>query len=97
LGFLDTIKTAGAHIKALEDQWLDTTTPHGELILTIMGGIAEFEAFLLPFGAPGEIPPCIGSGRSASPLTGNRCRSLSALHTAASAQVYRHSKARRMQ
>jgi hypothetical protein len=59
LGLLDTIKTAGAHIKALEDQWLDTTTPPGELILTIMGGIAEFEAFLLPFGAPGEIPPCI--------------------------------------
>ena len=47
LGLLDTIKAAGAHIKALEDQWLDTTTAHGELILTIMGGIAEFERKLI--------------------------------------------------
>lgn len=44
---LDTIKAAGAHIKALEDHWLDTTTPHGELILCIMGGIAEFERKLI--------------------------------------------------
>jgi DNA invertase Pin-like site-specific DNA recombinase len=47
LSLLDTIKAAGAHIKALEDPWLDTTTPHGELILTIMGGIAEFERKLI--------------------------------------------------
>jgi len=38
---------AGAHIKALDDTWLDTTTPHGELILTIMGGMAEFERKLI--------------------------------------------------
>src|SRR5438046_4585804 len=37
LGLLDTIKAAGAHIKALDDTWLDTTTPQGELILSIMG------------------------------------------------------------
>ena len=42
-----TFKAAGAHIKALEDAWLDTTTPHGELILTIMGGMAEFERKLI--------------------------------------------------
>jgi len=47
LGLLDEIKAAGAHIKALEDPWLDTTTPHGELILTIMGGMAEFERKLI--------------------------------------------------
>lgn len=47
LSILDTIKAAGAHIKALEDPWLDTTTPHGELILTIMGGMAEFERKLI--------------------------------------------------
>ena len=41
LGLMDTLKETGAHIKALEDPWLDTTTPHGELILTIMGGMAE--------------------------------------------------------
>jgi DNA invertase Pin-like site-specific DNA recombinase len=47
LSLLDTIKAAGAHIKALDDAWLDTTTPHGELILTIMGGMAEFERKLI--------------------------------------------------
>ena len=47
LNLLDEIKAAGAHIKALEDPWLDTTTPHGELILTIMGGMAEFERKLI--------------------------------------------------
>lgn len=47
LSLLDAIKAAGAHIKALDDPWLDTTTPHGELILTIMGGMAEFERKLI--------------------------------------------------
>jgi DNA invertase Pin-like site-specific DNA recombinase len=35
LTLVDTIEKAGAHIKALDDPWLDTTTPHGELILTV--------------------------------------------------------------
>jgi DNA invertase Pin-like site-specific DNA recombinase len=47
LSLLDTIKGSEAHIKALEDSWLDTTTPHGELILTIMGGMHEFERKLI--------------------------------------------------
>jgi len=33
LSLRDTIKAADAYIKALDDPWLDTTTPHGELIL----------------------------------------------------------------
>ena len=47
LNLLDTIKAAGTHIKALDDPWLDTTTPHGELILTVMGGLYEFERKLI--------------------------------------------------
>jgi DNA invertase Pin-like site-specific DNA recombinase len=47
LNLMDTIEKAGAHIKALDDPWLDTTTPHGELILTVMGGLAEFERKLI--------------------------------------------------
>jgi DNA invertase Pin-like site-specific DNA recombinase len=47
LSLLDTIKAAGATIKALDDPWLDTTTPHGELITTIMGGMAQFERQLI--------------------------------------------------
>jgi len=47
LHLVDTIQKAGAHIKALDDPWLDTTMPHGELILTVMGGMAEFERKLI--------------------------------------------------
>jgi DNA invertase Pin-like site-specific DNA recombinase len=47
LSLVDNIQAAGAHIKALDDPWLDTTTPHGELILTVMGGMAEFERKLI--------------------------------------------------
>ena len=42
---LDALKPGDTLI--VEDPWLDTTTPHGELILTIMGGMAEFERKLI--------------------------------------------------
>ena len=29
------------------DQWADTTTPHGRLLLTVLGGLAEFERHLI--------------------------------------------------
>ena len=27
----------------IKDTWADTTTPHGRLMLTVLGGLAEFE------------------------------------------------------
>jgi DNA invertase Pin-like site-specific DNA recombinase len=47
LRLLDDIKAAGARFRALDDPWCDTTTPQGELILTVMGGLAEFERKLI--------------------------------------------------
>ena len=47
LHLLDRVKAAGARFKALDDPWCDTTTPQGELILTVMGGLAEFERKLI--------------------------------------------------
>jgi DNA invertase Pin-like site-specific DNA recombinase len=47
LRLLDDVKAAGARFKALDDPWCDTTTPQGELILTVMGGLAEFERKLI--------------------------------------------------
>jgi DNA invertase Pin-like site-specific DNA recombinase len=47
LRLLDDVKATGARFKALDDPWLDTTTPAGELILTVMGGLAEFERKLI--------------------------------------------------
>jgi DNA invertase Pin-like site-specific DNA recombinase len=31
----------------LADTWADTTTPHGKLMITILGGLAEFELTLI--------------------------------------------------
>ena len=33
--------------KSLRDPWADTTTPHGRLMLTVLGGLAEFERELI--------------------------------------------------
>jgi DNA invertase Pin-like site-specific DNA recombinase len=37
----------GAGFKSLADTWADTTTAHGRLMLTILGGPAEFERELI--------------------------------------------------
>jgi len=36
-----------AGFKSLKDTWADTTTPHGRLMLTVLGGLAEFERELI--------------------------------------------------
>ena len=47
LNILDAIGKAGAGFKSLKDSWADTTTPHGRLMLTVLGGLAEFERELI--------------------------------------------------
>jgi DNA invertase Pin-like site-specific DNA recombinase len=47
LNILDAIAKCGAGFKSLKDTWADTTTPHGRLMLTILGGLAEFERELI--------------------------------------------------
>lgn len=47
LNTLAAINDAGAGFKSLRDTWADTTTPHGRLMLTILGGLAEFERELI--------------------------------------------------
>jgi DNA invertase Pin-like site-specific DNA recombinase len=47
LNTLGTIGEAGAGFKSLADTWADTTTAHGRLMLTVLGGIAEFERELI--------------------------------------------------
>jgi DNA invertase Pin-like site-specific DNA recombinase len=47
LNTLDAIGKAGATFKSLGDPWCDTTTPHGRLMLTVLGGLAEFERHLI--------------------------------------------------
>jgi DNA invertase Pin-like site-specific DNA recombinase len=47
LNTLDAIGKAEATFKSLGDAWADTTTPHGRLMLTVLGGLAEFERHLI--------------------------------------------------
>ena len=47
LNIVERISEAGAGFKSLADSWADTTTPHGKLMLTILGGLAEFERSLI--------------------------------------------------
>jgi DNA invertase Pin-like site-specific DNA recombinase len=47
LNVLATVAERGAGFRSLSDQWADTTTPHGRLMLTVLGGLAEFERSLI--------------------------------------------------
>jgi DNA invertase Pin-like site-specific DNA recombinase len=47
LNILDAIGKAQAGFRSLADSWADTTTPHGKLMITILGGLAEFERTLI--------------------------------------------------
>jgi DNA invertase Pin-like site-specific DNA recombinase len=47
LNILDTAKGKGAGFRSLAESWADTTTAHGRLLLTFLGGMAEFERELI--------------------------------------------------
>jgi DNA invertase Pin-like site-specific DNA recombinase len=47
LNTIDAVAKAGAGFKSLRDAWADTTTAHGRLMLTVLGGLAEFERELI--------------------------------------------------
>jgi DNA invertase Pin-like site-specific DNA recombinase len=47
LNVLATIAEREAGFRSLKDTWADTTTPHGRLMLTVLGGLAEFERELI--------------------------------------------------
>ena len=55
LNILDAIAKAGAGFKSLGDAWADTTTAHGRLMLTVLGGLAEFERELIVARTSDEI------------------------------------------
>ena len=47
LNTLGTIVDRKAGFRSLGDTWADTTTSHGRLMLTVLGGLAEFERELI--------------------------------------------------
>jgi DNA invertase Pin-like site-specific DNA recombinase len=47
LNIMATIAEKRAGFRSLGDTWADTTTAHGRLMLTVLGGLAEFERQLI--------------------------------------------------
>src|SRR5215470_9991456 len=47
LNVLATVGEREAGFRSLKDAWADTTTAHGRLMLTVLGGLAEFERELI--------------------------------------------------
>lgn len=43
LSIIEKIHKAGASIKSLRETWVDSTTPQGNLLLTIFAGLSQFE------------------------------------------------------
>jgi DNA invertase Pin-like site-specific DNA recombinase len=44
---LAKVAAKGARFRSLHDTWADTTTAHGRLMVTVLGGLAEFESELI--------------------------------------------------
>jgi DNA invertase Pin-like site-specific DNA recombinase len=70
LNVLAAVTERGAGFRSLKDAWADTTTPHERLMLTVLGGLAEFERELIRARtgeghehakAPRSSPGCRGS------------------------------------
>jgi DNA invertase Pin-like site-specific DNA recombinase len=57
-----SVADRGAGFRSLGDAWADTTTAHGRLMLTVLGGLAEFEREL--------IRACTGEGRERAKARG---------------------------
>lgn len=47
LNIVAQIEAQHARLKSLAEAWADTTTPAGRLMLTVLGGLAEFERSLI--------------------------------------------------
>jgi DNA invertase Pin-like site-specific DNA recombinase len=47
LNILASVSDRSAGFRSLGDLWADTTTAHGRLMLTVLGGLAEFERELI--------------------------------------------------
>jgi Resolvase, N terminal domain len=73
----------GAGFKSLADTWADTTTPHGRLMLTIIGGLAEFERDFIRArtseGRAGAKPNGVHMGRPAKLTPHQRAEALERL------------------
>jgi DNA invertase Pin-like site-specific DNA recombinase len=70
LNTMHEISKQGTSFRSLADAWADTTTAHGRLMLTVLGGLAEFERELKAERAPRQ-QACTWAGRANSRRTSN--------------------------
>jgi DNA invertase Pin-like site-specific DNA recombinase len=80
LNTLAAIADRKAGFRSLGDTWADTTTPHGRLMLAVLGGLAEFERDLIRArtgeGRARAVANGVKLGRKpSSPRTSDRRRS----------------------
>ena len=61
---VEQIHKAGAQIKSLKENWLDTTTPQGKLLFTIFAGLSQFERDLLSERTKDGLKAAKARGRS---------------------------------
>jgi len=69
LNTLAAITGKQAGFRSLGDTWADTTTPHGRLMLTVLGGLAEFERELIRARTGEGRARAKGARRQARPQT----------------------------
>src|SRR6202789_3146102 len=69
LNTLATITDRKAGFRSLGDTWADTTNAHGRLMLTVLGGLAEFERKLIR-ARTGEGRARTGEGRAPAKASG---------------------------
>lgn len=65
LGLVERLRALEAGLRSLHEPWADTTTPAGRMVLTVFGGIAEFEREL--------IRARTGAGQRAARAAGIHC------------------------
>ena len=66
LNTLAAITDKKAGFRSLADAWADTTTAHGRLMLTVLGGLAEFERELIRASTGEGRAPAKARGQSLS-------------------------------
>jgi DNA invertase Pin-like site-specific DNA recombinase len=64
LNTLAAITEKRAGFRSLGDAWADTTTAHGRLMLTVLGGLTEFERELIRIRAGEGRKPAKANGKS---------------------------------
>jgi DNA invertase Pin-like site-specific DNA recombinase len=69
LNTLATITDRKAGFRSLGDTWADTTSAHGRLMLTVLGGLAECERKLIR-ARTGEGRARTGEGRAPAKASG---------------------------